>query len=220
MRILVAEDDSVTRKMLEAILLSWGYDDVVVACNGNEAWQKLQDKNAPDLAILDWIMPGLDGIELCRKIRETKNFYSLYIILLTAKGQKKDIVEGLRAGADDYITKPFDRDELRARVQAGIRILELQANLAERVKELEDAISNIKQLQGLLPICCYCKKIRDDHNYWEQVEDYIAQHLDVRFSHGICPECYEKVVKPDLEKKSNKSINYKEGFFNMPKKRF
>lgn len=201
MKVLIAEDDSATRKMLESILRNWGYE-VVVACDGNEAWQVLQGDNVPNLVILDWIMPGMDGIELCRKIRETKSFHSLYIILLTVKGQKKDIVEGLRAGADDYITKPFDRDELSARVQAGVRILELQATLAERVKELEDALSNIKQLQVLLPICCYCKKIRDDHNYWKQVEEYIAQHLEVRFSHGICPECYEKVVKPELEKMS------------------
>jgi phosphoserine phosphatase RsbU/P len=198
MKVLIAEDDSVTRKMVESILFNWGYD-VVLACDGDEAWQALQHENAPNLAILDWIMPGMDGIELCRKIRETKSFHSLYIILLTVKGQKKDIVEGLRAGADDYITKPFDRDELRARVQAGIRILELQASLTSRVIELENANANIKQLQVLLPICCYCKKIRDDHNYWEQVEEYIGQHLEVKFSHGICPECYEKVVKPELE---------------------
>jgi phosphoserine phosphatase RsbU/P len=198
MKVLIAEDDSVTRKMVESILLNWGYD-VVLACDGDEAWQALQHENAPNLAILDWIMPGMDGVELCRKIRETKSFHSLYIILLTVKGQKKDIVEGLRAGADDYITKPFDRDELRARVQAGIRILELQASLTSRVIELENAHANIKQLQVLLPICCYCKKIRDDHNYWKQVEEYIGQHLEVKFSHGICPECYEKVVKPELE---------------------
>ena len=142
----------------------------------------------------------MDGIELCRKIRETKSFHSLYIILLTVKGQKTDIVEGLRAGADDYITKPFDRDELRARVQAGVRILELQASLADRISKLEDALSNIKQLHGLLPICCYCNKIRDDQNYWQRVEEYISQHLEVRFSHGVCPECYEKVVKPELDK--------------------
>lgn len=199
MKILIAEDDAVTRKMLESILVNWGYD-VVVTCDGDEAWQSLQHENPPNLAILDWIMPNMDGIELCRKIREAKNIDSLYIILLTIKGQKKDIVEGLCAGADDYITKPFDRDELRARVQAGIRILELQANLAERVKELEDALSKVRQLQGLLPICCYCKKIRDDKNYWQQVEEYVSLHTEVRFTHSICPECYEKIVMPELSK--------------------
>ena len=199
MTILIAEDDIVTRKMLENNLINWGYD-VIVTCDGSEAWQALQCENAPKLAIIDWIMPCMDGIELCRNIRNTASLQSLYIILVTIKGQKKDIIEGLHVGADDYVTKPFDRDELRARIQAGVRIVELQENLADRVRELEDALSNIKQLQGLLPICCYCKKIRNDHNYWQQVEEYISQHLEVEFSHGICPECYEKFMKPELKK--------------------
>jgi len=199
MTILIAEDDPVTRKILKSILSNWGYD-VIVTCDGNEAWQVLQSDNVPNLAILDWIMPSMDGIELCQKIRKTPNIQSLYTILLTIKGQKKDIIEGLRFGADDYITKPFNRGELKARIQAGVRIVELQTSLASRVRELEDALANIKQLQVLLPICSYCKKIRDDQNYWQKVEEYISQHLEVRFSHGVCPECYEKIVKPDLKK--------------------
>jgi sigma-B regulation protein RsbU (phosphoserine phosphatase) len=199
MTILIAEDDPVTRKILESILIKWGYD-VIVTCDGSEAWQVLQSENAPKLVILDWIMPGIDGLELCRKIRSKPNAQPVYIILLTAKGQKEDIIKGLRNGADDYVTKPFNRDELGARVQTGLRIVELQASLAVRIKELENALSNIKQLQGLLPICCYCKKIRDDHNYWQQVDEYVTQHSEVKFSHSICPECYEKIVKPELEK--------------------
>ena len=124
----------------------------------------------------------------------------LYIILLTAKGRKEDIVQGLTAGADDYIIKPFDRSELKARINAGERILRLQAELAARVKELELALTNVKLLQGLLPICCYCKKIRNDQNYWQQVDTYIADHSEAQFTHGICPECREKIVKPELER--------------------
>ena len=201
MKILIAEDEIVSRKMIENTLRKHGHD-VVVTCDGIEAWQAIQSENAPKLAILDWMMPEMNGLELCRKIRKESSTQTIHIILLTSKGQKEDLIEGLRAGADDYITKPFDRDELRARVQASIRILELQASLADRIRELEDALSNIKQLQGLLPICCYCKKIRDDKNYWQQVEGYITLHTEVTFSHGICPECYEKVVKPELNKKS------------------
>jgi sigma-B regulation protein RsbU (phosphoserine phosphatase) len=198
MKILIAEDEIVSRKMLENTLKKHGHD-VVVTCDGIEALQALQSENAPKLAILDWMMPKMNGLELCRKIRDESGNQLIYIILLTSKGQKEDIIEGLRSGADDYITKPFDRDELRARVQAGVRILELQASLADHIRELEDALSNIKQLQGLLPICCYCKKIRDDQNYWQQVEGYITLHTEAKFSHSICPECYEKVVKPELE---------------------
>jgi sigma-B regulation protein RsbU (phosphoserine phosphatase) len=106
----------------------------------------------------------------------------------------------LEAGADDYLTKPFDPQELRARIKVGERILGLQTSLAERVTELEDALSRVKQLQGLLPICSYCKKIRDDQNYWEQVESYISKHTEAQFSHGICPDCYAQFVTPDIER--------------------
>ena len=104
----------------------------------------------------------------------------------------------MQAGADDYITKPFDPAELEARLQVGARVTDLQNKLAERVKELEAALSQVKQLRGLLPICSYCKKIRNDENYWDQVENYIAKHSDAEFSHSICPECYEKFLKPQL----------------------
>jgi len=197
MKILIAEDEIVSRKVIENTLKKHGHD-VVVTCDGVEAWQALQSENAPKLAILDWMMPEMDGLELCRKIRNGSGNQLIYIILLTSKGQKEDIVEGLRAGADDYVPKPFYSDELCARVQAGIRIIELQESLTIRVKELEDALSKVKQLQGLLPICSYCKKIRDDKNYWNQVEEYVTQHAEVQFSHSICPECYEKHIVPQL----------------------
>jgi sigma-B regulation protein RsbU (phosphoserine phosphatase) len=197
MKILIAEDEIISRMILENTLKKYGHD-VIVTCNGVEAWQALQSENAPKLVILDWMMPEMDGLELCRKIRNESCNQLIYIILLTAKLQKEDVIEGLRAGADDYVSKPFDSDELCARVQAGIRIIELQESLTTRVKELEDALSKVKQLQGLLPICCYCKKIRDDENYWNQVEEYVTKHTEVQFSHGICPECYEKHIVPQL----------------------
>jgi DNA-binding response OmpR family regulator len=164
-----------------------------------EAWEALQGDDAPSLAILDWMMPGMDGLELCRRIRKMPNSTPPYLILLTAKGRRADLVTGLEAGANDYVTKPFNREELRARVQVGVRMVELQQNLADRVKALEEALARVKQLQGLLPICSYCKKIRDDQNYWQQVESYIAEHSQAQFSHSICPDCYEKLVKPELD---------------------
>ncbi|MGO9245740.1 MAG: response regulator transcription factor [Verrucomicrobiia bacterium] len=199
MRILIAEDDVVSRHLLETTLTKWGYE-VISTTDGLQALGVMSQPDAPSLAVLDWMMPGLDGAEVCRRARSFGTDRLLYIILLTAKGRKEDIVQGLTAGADDYIIKPFDRSELKARINVGERILRLQAELAARVKELELALANVKLLQGLLPICCYCKKIRNDHNYWQQVDTYISDHSEAQFTHGICPECREKIVRPELER--------------------
>ena len=201
MKILIAEDDVVSRRMLQAFLLRWGYE-VVIATDGAEAWRVLESGDAPKLAILDWMMPVMDGIEICRRVRLLPQASPAYLILLTARGGSQDIVQGLDAGADDYVTKPFSCEELRARVHVGVRMVELQTILAARVGELERALAGVNQLQGLLPICSYCKKIRDDRNYWQQVEGYISAHSEAQFSHGICPDCYESVVKPELAKSS------------------
>jgi sigma-B regulation protein RsbU (phosphoserine phosphatase) len=187
-RVLIAEDDAVSRRVLEATLIKWGYE-VVVTTDGQQALEALKQPDAPSLAVLDWMMPGLDGSEVCRRVREVAGSRLLYVLLLTAKDRKEDIVAGLTAGADDYVVKPFDRAELKARLNVGERILQLQAELAARVKELELALSKVNLLQGLLPICCYCKKIRDDQNYWRQVEGYIAEHSDAQYTHAICPSC-------------------------------
>jgi phosphoserine phosphatase RsbU/P len=197
-KILIAEDDMISRRLLEATLTRWGYE-VIATCDGGAAWELLQSGDPPPLAILDWMMPGLNGLQICRKIRRIPTSTPPYLILLTAKGRREDIVTGLQAGANDYVTKPFDREELRARVQVGVRIVELQHSLADRVKALEEALARVKQLQGLLPICSYCKKIRDDQNYWQQVENYISMHSEAQFSHSICPDCYESLVKPELD---------------------
>ena len=199
MKILVAEDQTISRHILEASLRKWGYEVKGVE-NGTRAWEILQGEEAPQLAILDWLMPGMDGIEICRQIRLRPQTQPVYIILLSARSGREDKIHGLQAGADDYITKPFDRDELRARVQVGIRVLELQGALAHRVRQLEEALSRVKQLQGLLPICSYCKKIRNDRNYWQQVEGYISERSEAQFSHGICPECYAQYVQPELDR--------------------
>ena len=199
MRILVAEDQSVSRHILVANLCKWGYDVTAVE-DGTRAWEALQAEEAPQLAVLDWLMPGMDGIEICRQIRQGPRARPVYLILLTARRGQEDKIQGLQAGADDYITKPFNREELRARVQVGIRVLGLQGALAQRVRELEEALSRVKTLQGLLPICSYCKKIRNDRNYWQQVEGYIGDHSEAQFSHGICPECYARFVQPELDR--------------------
>ena len=194
MRALVADDDRITAAMLARTLERWGID-VVVASDGHEAWSTIEKDSTIGLAILDWMMPGLDGLEVCRRIRQDPTRAHMHVLLITARNGREDIVAGLDAGADDYLTKPFDLEELRARVHVGLRVLALQERLAERVAELEDALANVKQLRGLLPICSYCKRVRGDGNYWEQVEQYITHHSDAKFSHGICPTCYQNEVE-------------------------
>lgn len=198
MRVVIAEDDAVSRRILETLLHNWGYE-VTTTLDGAAAWDVLREPDAPSLVILDIMMPGIDGLELCRRLRQSQASIPPYIILLTATQGVKEIVKGIEAGADDYLTKPYDRDELRVRVQVGARIIELQTKLAERVAELEVALDHVKQLQGILPICSYCKKIRNDRNYWQNVESYVSDHSQAEFSHGICPSCYEATVKPQLE---------------------
>ncbi|HEV7998811.1 MAG TPA: hypothetical protein VGP63_02950, partial [Planctomycetaceae bacterium] len=122
-----------------------------------------------------------------------------YLLLLTAKDQIGDIVEGLDSGANDYLIKPYDWRELKSRVRVGERMVALQHDLAERIRELQYAMSKIHELQELIPICSYCKKVRDDSNYWQQVESYMSARTGVQFSHGICPQCYPKVIA-ELEK--------------------
>jgi PleD family two-component response regulator len=200
MRILVADDDLTYCRMLEALLRKWGYEPVVTH-DGEQAGKILQAPQAPQLAILDWMMPGKDGVDVCRQVRQASLSKPTYIILLTSKERKEDIVSGLDAGADDYMTKPFEKEELRARVQVGERILKLQTELARRVKELQEALAQIKTLEGIVPICMYCKKIRNDQNYWQQVEIYISEHSKAEFTHGLCPECMEKYYKRPLEGK-------------------
>lgn len=197
MKVLIAEDDAVSRRTLEIMVRRWGYE-LILTGDGAAAWQVLQAEQPPEVAILDWMMPRMDGLEVCRRVREKQ--VPTYLILLSARDDLEDIVKGLESGADDYVTKPVAPSELQARLKVGGRIVELQRSLAQRVRELGEALARVKQLQGLLPICSYCKKIRDDKNYWQQVEGYISDHTDARFSHGICPDCYESVVKPELAK--------------------
>lgn len=202
MKVLIAEDDASTRMIYEKMLVKWGYT-VVCAGDGIQAWEILQGENPPKLVLLDWEMPGLDGLEICRRVRELTPATPIYTILLTGRNSREDTVEGFNAGADDYIAKPFDSQELRARVRVAERMISVQQSLAEKVQDLKYALEHVRMLQGVIPICMHCRKIRQDDEAWAILEDYIERHSDARFSHGICPECrttYYPSIDFDSEK--------------------
>lgn len=199
MKVLIADDDVVSRRVLEVMVGRWGYD-VTGASDGPEAWAMLEQNAAFEIAVLDWIMPGIDGLELCRRLRALPRAEQTYVIVLSANSSQEDILAGFDAGADDYLAKPVELPELQARLRVGSRLVSLQRTLSNRVRELDEALGKVRHLQGLLPICSYCKKVRNDQNYWEQVEAYFTNHGDVRFSHGICPNCFEIHVKPELDR--------------------
>ena len=196
MRILIAEDDVTSSSMLTAVLKKAGHEPVETV-NGLEAWEALQQPDAPRLVILDWMMPEMDGLEVLRRVRALPTHRPHYIIMLTAKTTKGEIIDGLDAGANDYLAKPFDPGELLARVEVGRRMVEMQDALAEKIAELRRALAEIKTLRGIVPICAGCKNIRDDKGYWSQVEVYVRDHTEAEFSHSLCPECMKKLY-PDL----------------------
>jgi len=199
--ILIADDEAVSLRRLEAALVKWGFR-VRTARDGEEAWRAFSEVHPP-LVILDWVMPGPDGAELCRRIRATDAGFATHVILLSTRSERHDLVAGLEAGADDYLIKPFDRAELRARLRVGERVIGLQRELHGRVHELEEALAQVKQLRGLLPICAYCKKVRDDGDYWHKLEVYVSARTDAQFSHGICPECLARVREERAQRRGS-----------------
>ncbi|MFN2475380.1 MAG: PleD family two-component system response regulator [Chthoniobacterales bacterium] len=176
-RVLIAEDDVVSAKVLGALLGRLGYD-VVTARDGEEAWQ-LFDAEPTRLIVSDWMMPGTDGLALCEKVRARVGIPYTYFILLTAnRTTSENYTLATDAGVDDFLTKPIDREALQMRLRVAERILHFTAE--------------IRQLKELIPMCVYCRKVRDEEDYWEQVETYIQKETGSRFSHGACPECCEK----------------------------
>ncbi len=210
MRILIAEDDFTSRNILAALLRKSGYD-VIATCNGTEALAKMQKTDAPKLVILDWMMPELDGLEVCSRIREIETSDPPYIIMLTIKDEKNHVIAGLNAGADDYLAKPFNPGELQARLKVGCRTLKMQSQLNAKISELSQAAEHIKTLQGIIPICSFCKKIRDDQGSWDQMEAYISQRSEAEFSHGVCPECMKKHYPEYCDNQDSKDETVTEG---------
>jgi CheY-like chemotaxis protein len=183
-RILFAEDDAVTRLVVTAQLQKLGYE-TMVARDGVEALEIFR-REKPSIVITDWMMPNMDGTDLCRDIRRQVDARYTYVIILTALDRKAGYVEGMKAGADDFVSKPCSMEELNVRLRVAERILTLQ--------------SEAKQLEDLLPICPECQRIMTEDGAWQQVESYIMRRTDAHFSHGICPACFEKHIKPQLDR--------------------
>ena len=183
-RILFAEDDAVTRLVVTAQLQKLGYE-TMVARDGVEALEIFR-REKPSIVITDWMMPNMDGTDLCRAIRKQVDARYAYVIILTALDRKAGYVEGMKAGADDFVSKPCSMEELNVRLRVAERILALQAEA--------------KQLEDLLPLCPECQRIMTEDGAWQQVESYIMRRTDAHFSHGICPACFEKHIRPQLDR--------------------
>jgi len=188
--ILVVDDQPANLKVLLSFLQSHSFQ-IYIADSGLRALNILS-KVTPDLVLLDVMMPDIDGFETCRRIKADERLASIPVIFMTALDSVEDKMAGFSAGGVDYITKPFQQMEVLARIKTHI-------TLRKRERELEQALSEIKTLAGILPICSYCKQIRNDKGYWQQVEDYISQHSQALFSHGLCPDCYKKEMDSFLE---------------------
>ena len=190
MNILIADDDPTSIILLESLVKKMGFC-FSSQINGDLAWKEIKEKK-PEIILLDWNMPGYTGLDLLEIIRSKEYEIQPYVIMITAREKKENIETALNKGADDYITKPFHPGELKARIDAGKRIVKLQQKLFARILDLNNAMSHIKTLQGLLPICMHCHKIRSDQKSWEKIEEYLENHSDVKLSHGICPDCMKK----------------------------
>jgi phosphoserine phosphatase RsbU/P len=183
-KILTVEDDAVARAVLRQALRRLGHE-VVEASDGESAWEALQTE-AVRVVVSDWMMPRSDGLELCRRVRSRVGQEYIYFILLTSRDATQENQSvAADAGVDDFLTKPLDFPELWMRLRVAERILRYT--------------TQVRQLEEMLPICSYCKKIRDDQNYWQQLEGYISERTGSDFSHSVCPDCYKRVVLPELE---------------------
>jgi DNA-binding response OmpR family regulator len=185
-KILTVEDDSVARAVLRQALVRLGHE-AVEAPDGDGAWDLLQKTETVRVVVSDWIMPNSDGLELCKRIRGRTGSEYVYFILLSSRDATADNrVAAADAGVDDFLAKPLDFAELWMRLRVAERILRYT--------------TQVRQLEEMLPICSYCKKIRDDQNYWQQIEGYISERTGSDFSHSVCPDCYTRVILPELEK--------------------
>ncbi len=190
--VLVVDDTRINVDLLVLLLQKMNYI-VCVAESGKEALQKIAT-NPPDLVLLDIMMPEMDGYETCRRIKSNPLSKHIPIIFITALNETKDKMKGFEVGGVDFITKPFEVQEVLARVKAQLTIQHLHRTLAAKNSELEKALAEVKSLQGIVPICSKCKKIRNDDGFWQRVEQYVSERTGAKFSHGYCPSCLQSEI--------------------------
>ena len=196
-RVLVAEDNERARTALVFLLERHGYE-AVVANDGQAALRILLAANSPQIALLDWEMPLLDGLHVCSAVRSIPHRPYVYIVMVTARDSAADMLAAFSAGVDDFLSKPVDIAQLLARMRCGERVLALEERCAQRIVDLEKAHAEVSQLKLLLPICMYCKKVREDGDYWQEIETYLREQTGTKFSHGICPSCLESVLTGEM----------------------
>jgi response regulator RpfG family c-di-GMP phosphodiesterase len=192
--ILLVDDEKMNLMLLSGEL-SKNYR-ILISRSGPQAL-KTAEESTPDLILLDILLGDMDGYEVCRQLKKNPKTEAIPVIFLTGKTAADDIVRGFVLGAVDYISKPFNMVELFARVKTHLFLRKTLKTQGELIEKLEESLKQVKQLSGLIPICSYCKKIRDDKGYWSQVEEYISNHSDAMFTHGMCPDCLNKLY-PDL----------------------
>eukprot|EP01156_Anaeramoeba_ignava_P007199 Anaeramoba_ignava/a351015_14.p2 GENE.a351015_14~~a351015_14.p2 ORF type:complete len:211 (+),score=9.96 a351015_14:935-1567(+) len=197
--ILVIEDSPTNIQIIGQALKSTDYE-LAIATNGKEGLQ-LAINLSPDLILLDIMMPVMDGFQVCERLKKYDQTKNIPVIFLTARGNSDDIVKGFQLGAVDYVTKPFNSYELLARIHTHI-------TLQKTIKELKDALNEVKTLKGLLPICAKCKKVRDDEGYWQSVEKYISYRTEAKFTHSICPDCLQELYPEYYQKKYGKDKDH------------
>ena len=185
MKIAILDDDPELLESVSRLLNEAGHS--CFCFDRGEALIQTLRRSHFDLFVLDWNLPDRSGISVIEWIRNRIGD-SVPVLLLTSRSLEEDVIAGLEAGADDFISKPVDPDELHARLKTGERIVRLEQTLASQVKELQIAAEHVRELQGMIPICMHCKKIRDDSGYWNQVEVYVRNHTEAEFSHGLCPD--------------------------------
>lgn len=191
MKILIAEDEYTTRLMVQVCLENWGYSIESVE-DGKKAWDIINQKNPPQIAVLDWEMPGISGIDLCRKIKSLDRSSPIHVILLTARDSKNDISQGFEAGADDYITKPFNDDELGARIRVAERIVTIQSSLNSSLEELREALDMVQSFEEPVAVCSTCQNIGAFDGSWRTPEKLLEYPVDPRFIQLDCPSCKAK----------------------------
>ena len=192
-RVLIVEDHARTSAALRTLLERKAYD-VALAGSVAEALKILEEPNAPRLALLDWNLPDGTGLDIVHALRKAKEGPYVHCIVVTARDGEEDVALALAAGADDFLRKPCGPSELIARVNNGARVIGLQRQLEDRIADLEKSVEERRQLERLLPICMYCKKVRDDSDYWQEIESYLHNRTGTDFSRGICPECMKRVA--------------------------